>query len=74
MTAWHDAPMIFLPHLRCPKCRTLRTPMLIRSASGGDGSRSRQYTCRECGVRFIAVIDPELPILGMDDFPLPYDE
>jgi DNA-directed RNA polymerase subunit M/transcription elongation factor TFIIS len=74
MTTWSDVPTLFLPRLRCPKCGTFRTPLLTRSADGGDNSISRKYTCRECGVRFLVVCDPELPILGMDDFPLPYHE
>ncbi|NLX55707.1 MAG: hypothetical protein GXY58_11390 [Planctomycetaceae bacterium] len=74
MTRWQDVPMLFLPRLRCPSCGTFRTPLLTRSEDGGDNSVSRKYTCRECGTRFLVVFDPELPILGMNDSPLPYDD
>lgn len=74
MTRWRDVPMLFLPRLRCPSCGSLRTPLLVRSADGGDGSVSRKYVCRDCGRRFLCVLDPELPILGMSDSPLPYDD
>lgn len=71
MAAWNSEPMIFLPRLRCPRCGSLRTPLRIRSANGGDGSVSRKYICRDCGGRFLAVFDPQLPVLGMTENPLP---
>ena len=70
MATWRDVPMVFLPRLRCCECGSLRTPLLTRSSDGGDGSVSRQYTCRECGARFVAVFDPQLPILGIPDVPV----
>lgn len=73
MTSWATETLIFIPRLRCPACGTFRTPLLTRSQDGGDNSVSRKYTCRECGFRFVAVFDPELPILGMDDHERRYD-
>lgn len=73
MTTWQNVPMIFLPRLRCPTCGTFRTPLNTRSEDGGDNSISRKYTCRECGCRFVAMFDPELPILGIGDTWSSYD-
>lgn len=54
---WASVPLIFVPAIACPVCRSER-PIIVRTQSENDGSRTRRCICRVCNGRFLVVIEP----------------
>lgn len=62
MTAWSDAPLVFIEAVACPHCGAGK-PITLRSVRcATDGSVARRSVCRRCSRRFVVVVEPPEPL------------
>lgn len=64
MTApvWQNVPLVFMQLPHCPYCGST-SRHTVKSQAGGDGSTSRRTECRDCGSRYVLVLEePEGPL------------
>jgi hypothetical protein len=69
---WADVPIVFITRPVCPRCRSARSPIIVRSEHNGDGSTTRKCVCAFCSRRYKVVV--ELPGSGNAGDPDLYDE
>lgn len=51
-----DLPMVYVERPRCPYCDSVDLATK-RTRSEADGSASRSTHCRDCGKRFLVIVE-----------------